>query len=64
MGRDLSAPRPMPRRRNGGPPPVGPPRRLQPVGAAAAPTVDVAPILDKAVAAKGEKLDWRRSIVD
>ncbi len=33
-------------------------------GAAAAPTVDVAPILDKAVAAKGEKLDWRRSIVD
>ncbi|MBN8963003.1 MAG: DUF3597 domain-containing protein [Rhizobiales bacterium] len=33
-------------------------------GAAAAPTVDVAPILDKAVAAKGEKLDWRKSIVD
>lgn len=33
-------------------------------GGAAAPTVDVAPILDKAVAAKGEKLDWRRSIVD
>ena len=33
-------------------------------GAAAAPAVDVAPILDKAVAAKGEKLDWRRSIVD
>ena len=36
-------------------------------GAAAAPaaaTVDVAPILDKAVAAKGEKLEWRTSIVD
>jgi hypothetical protein len=36
-------------------------------GTAAAPaaaTVDVAPILDKAVAAKGEKLAWRTSIVD
>ena len=39
-------------------------------GAAAAPasapaqTVDVAPILDKAVAAKREKLEWRTSIVD
>ncbi len=39
-------------------------------GAASAPagapaqTVDVAPILDKAVAAKGEKLDWKHSIVD
>ena len=37
-------------------------------GAATAPapaqTVDVAPILDKAVAAKGEKLDWKHSIVD
>jgi hypothetical protein len=32
--------------------------------AAPAPTVDVAPILDKAVAAKGEKLEWRTSIVD
>ena len=32
----------------------------------AAPTasVDVAPILDKAVAAKKEKLEWRTSIVD
>jgi hypothetical protein len=29
-----------------------------------APTVDVALILDKAVAAKGEKLDWKASIVD
>lgn len=35
-------------------------------GASAAPaqTVDVAPILDKAVAAKHEKLEWRTSIVD
>jgi hypothetical protein len=39
-------------------------------GAAATPagypaqTVDVAPILDKAVAAKHEKLEWRTSIVD
>jgi hypothetical protein len=32
--------------------------------AAPAQTVDVAPILDKAVAAKGEKLAWRTSIVD
>jgi hypothetical protein len=32
--------------------------------AAAAQSVDVAPILDKAVAAKGEKLEWRTSIVD
>jgi hypothetical protein len=31
---------------------------------APAQTVDVAPILDKAVAAKGEKLVWRTSIVD
>ena len=31
---------------------------------AAVQTVDVAPILDKAVAAKGEKLEWRTSIVD
>ena len=30
----------------------------------AAQSVDVAPILDKAVAAKGEKLEWRTSIVD
>src|SRR6266481_1965577 len=32
--------------------------------AAPAATIDVAPILDKAVAAKGEKLEWRTSIVD
>ncbi|MFT0875214.1 DUF3597 domain-containing protein [Rhodopseudomonas sp. G2_2311] len=30
----------------------------------AAPSVDVGPILDKAVKAKGEKLEWRTSIVD
>lgn len=33
-------------------------------GAAPAATVDVAPILDAAVKAKGEKLEWRTSIVD
>jgi hypothetical protein len=33
-------------------------------GGAAVPVVEVAPILDKAVAAKGEKLEWRTSIVD
>jgi hypothetical protein len=32
--------------------------------ASPAQTVDVAPILDKAVAAKKEKLQWRTSIVD
>ena len=32
--------------------------------AAPAQSADVAPILDKAVAAKGEKLAWRTSIVD
>jgi hypothetical protein len=32
--------------------------------AAPAATVDVAPILDKAVAAQKEKLEWRTSIVD
>ena len=32
--------------------------------AAPAATVDVAPILDSAVKAKGEKLEWRTSIVD
>ena len=56
---------PRPRRR------CGHRRRSQPSGAgsaagsaAPAATVDVAPILDKAVAAKGEKLEWRTSIVD
>ncbi len=32
--------------------------------ATTAPSVDVGPILDKAVAAKKEKLEWRTSIVD
>ncbi len=32
--------------------------------AAPPPSVDIAPILDKAVAAKKEKLEWRTSIVD
>jgi hypothetical protein len=37
-----------------------------PAGAPAAPidSIDVAAILDKAVAAKGEKLEWKTSIVD
>ena len=37
-----------------------------PAGSTGAPaaTVDVAPILDAAVKAKGEKLEWRTSIVD
>jgi hypothetical protein len=35
-----------------------------PATAAPPQSVDVAPILDKAVAAKGEKLAWRTSIVD
>ena len=33
-------------------------------GSSGAATVDVAPILDAAVKAKGEKLEWRTSIVD
>ena len=39
---------------------------IAPAGGSAAPaaTVDVAAILDKAVAAKGEKLAWKTSIVD
>ena len=46
------------------------PGGASPGGASAAPSaspaqsVDVAPILDKAVAAKKEKLEWRTSIVD
>lgn len=35
-----------------------------PAPAAPAQTVDVAAIVDKAAAAKGEKLEWRTSIVD
>ena len=33
-------------------------------GSSSAASVDVAPILDKAVASKKEKLEWRTSIVD
>src|ERR1700682_2000846 len=44
--------------------PVGGGAATSPGSAAPAQTVDVAPILDKAVAAKGEKLAWRTSIVD
>jgi hypothetical protein len=47
---------------------AGPGPAAESSSASAAPTptqtVDVAPILDKAVAAKGEKLEWRTSIVD
>ena len=45
----------------GGSAPAGGPTAAAP---APAQTVDVAPILDKAVAAKHEKLEWRTSIVD
>lgn len=51
----------------GGAPSGGAPAGASPSGSAAAPaaTVDVAAIVDAAVAAhKGEKLEWRTSIVD
>ena len=48
----------------GGSSSASPPPAAVPAGAAPAQSVDVAPILDKAVAAKGEKLEWRTSIVD
>jgi hypothetical protein len=48
-----------------GSPPAGGSTGGSPAASAApAQSVDVAPILDKAVAAKGEKLAWRTSIVD
>jgi hypothetical protein len=40
------------------------PTESQPVSATPAQPVDVAAILDAAVAKNGQKLDWRRSIVD
>jgi len=43
---------------------AGPAAGSSSAAAAPAQTVDVAPILDKAVAAKKEKLAWRTSIVD
>jgi hypothetical protein len=48
----------------GGPPPAATAAAGSSAPAAPAQSVDVAPILDKAVAAKGEKLEWRTSIVD
>ena len=45
-------------------PTAAPPGGSSSASAAPAQSVDVAPILDKAVAAKGEKLAWRTSIVD
>jgi hypothetical protein len=47
----------------GGSAPAGGAAPASTTGAPAA-SVDVAPILDKAVAAKGEKLEWKTSIVD
>ncbi|WP_407168166.1 DUF3597 domain-containing protein [Bradyrhizobium sp. ORS 111] len=49
-----------------GTPAAAPPASAAPVtgGASTPPTVDVAAIVDKAAAAKGERLDWRTSIVD
>lgn len=49
------------------PPPSSSAGGSTPAGAPATPpaqTVEVAPILDAAVKAKGEKLEWRTSIVD
>jgi len=54
-----SAPRPTPRQQEW----YGYKHRIA-SSTAPAQSVDVAPILDKAVAAKGEKLAWRTSIVD
>jgi hypothetical protein len=48
----------------GGPPAAGGSAGSSGSSAAPAASVDVAPILDKAVAAKKEKLEWRTSIVD
>ncbi len=45
------------------PTPAAPTSTASPAGSTSAP-VDVAPILDAAVKRNGQKLDWRRSIVD
>ena len=58
--RDLRQPRPA-RHRQAAQLPAA---RLRRPARRPAQTVDVAPILDKAVAAKREKLDWKHSIVD
>jgi len=47
----------------GSAPGAGPAAPASPAGSPAT-SIDVAPILDKAVAAKKEKLEWRTSIVD
>lgn len=46
------------------PPATKPSASSNAAGSSAASKVDVAAILDKAVAAKGEELDWKTSIVD
>lgn len=49
------------------PAPAAPAPQSKPVPTATAPgtaTVDIVPILDAAVKKSGQKLDWRRSIVD
>jgi hypothetical protein len=48
----------------GGSAPGGNPTSGSSSAAPGAPAVDIAPILDNAVAAKKEKLEWRTSIVD
>ena len=45
-------------------PAAAPASGAAPAGGAPAQTVDVAAVLDKAVAAQKEKLEWRTSIVD
>ncbi len=44
--------------------PTAAPSQAPPATTASSGPVDVAAMLDKAVAAKGQKLDWRHSIVD
>ncbi|MBY5457319.1 DUF3597 domain-containing protein [Rhizobium beringeri] len=47
------------------PTPAAPAPQSKPAATATAPgTVDIVPILDAAVKKSGQKLDWRRSIVD
>ena len=49
---------------SGGSPPSANSTPASSSAAPSSPRVDIAPILDKAVAAKKEKLEWRTSIVD
>lgn len=64
FGTHAEAATPAPTPTAGGAAPAG--GSAAPAGGSAAPmgSVDVAAILDKAVAAGGEKLEWRTSIVD